>query len=164
MTIAGQERGRDRETEQPEYAHTLCVRENGAASGVGVLATFAYDDMGHRTGLTRGNGTSDAYAYDASARLQSLTLSAGAAGNAYTYAYNPAGQMVSRAIVRDKNVGGNRTTKQPEYAHTLCGGPRGVSSCSAMAQPHLRVYVSDKKCVWLTGGQRESNGARAPLG
>ena len=77
------------------------VRENGAASGVGVLATFAYDDMGHRTGLTRGNGTSDAYAYDASARLQSLTLSAGAAGNAYAYAYNPAGQMVSRAMTND---------------------------------------------------------------
>ena len=79
----------------------VAVRENGASSGVGVLATFAYDDMGHRTGLARGNGTSDAYAYDAAARLQSLTLSAGTSSNAYSYAYNPAGQMVSRAMTND---------------------------------------------------------------
>ena len=32
------------------------VRENGAASGIGVLATYAYDNLGRRTQLTRGNG------------------------------------------------------------------------------------------------------------
>ena len=30
------------------------IRENGATSGVGVLATFAYDDLGRRTSLTFG--------------------------------------------------------------------------------------------------------------
>lgn len=33
------------------------ARENGATSGVGVLATFAYDNIGRRSSLTRGNGT-----------------------------------------------------------------------------------------------------------
>lgn len=33
------------------------VRENGATTGVGVLAAFTYDDLGRRTLLTRGNGT-----------------------------------------------------------------------------------------------------------
>ena len=33
------------------------VRENGATSGAGVLAVYAYDDLGRRTSLTRGNST-----------------------------------------------------------------------------------------------------------
>ena len=37
------------------------IRENGATSGVGVLATLAYDDLGRRTGLTRGNGAVTSY-------------------------------------------------------------------------------------------------------
>ena len=32
------------------------IRENGATAGVGVLATYGYDDLGRRTALTRGNG------------------------------------------------------------------------------------------------------------
>lgn len=38
------------------------IRENGATSGVGVLAAFAYDDLGRRVSLTRGNGTVTGYA------------------------------------------------------------------------------------------------------
>ena len=38
-------------------------------SGVGVLATYAYDDRGRRTLLTRGNGTSLTYSYDNVSRL-----------------------------------------------------------------------------------------------
>jgi uncharacterized protein RhaS with RHS repeats len=37
------------------------IRENGALSGVGVLAAFGYDDLGNRTSLVRGNGTSTTY-------------------------------------------------------------------------------------------------------
>ena len=38
-----------------DYDHLVtgevsAVRENGATSGVGVLATYAYDDLGRRTG------------------------------------------------------------------------------------------------------------------
>jgi YD repeat-containing protein len=32
------------------------IRENGASSGVGVLASYAYDSNGRRTSVTRGNG------------------------------------------------------------------------------------------------------------
>ena len=32
------------------------IRENGATSGVGVLATYACDDLGRRASLTRGDG------------------------------------------------------------------------------------------------------------
>jgi hypothetical protein len=43
------------------------IRENGASSGVGVLASFAYDDLGRRTALTRGNGTVTDYSFDGEA-------------------------------------------------------------------------------------------------
>jgi YD repeat-containing protein len=32
------------------------IRENGAASGIGVLAAYAYDNYGRRTSVSRGNG------------------------------------------------------------------------------------------------------------
>src|SRR5206468_7455134 len=34
------------------------IRENGATSGVGVLASYAYDNLGRRTSVTLGNGVS----------------------------------------------------------------------------------------------------------
>jgi len=73
------------------------VRENGATSGVGVLASYAYDDLGNRTGATYGNGTSSSWTPDAVSRLSSLTQNL--AGTSYdltrTFSYNPASQIAS---------------------------------------------------------------------
>ena len=58
-----------------DYAVTgevTAIRENGATSGVGVLATYAYDNLGRRTMLTRGNGTVTTYGFDDVSRLISL--------------------------------------------------------------------------------------------
>ncbi|MEQ8405258.1 MAG: RHS repeat-associated core domain-containing protein [Oceanicaulis sp.] len=73
------------------------IRENGAATGVGVLAAFEYDDLGRRTSLTRGNGTVTDYSYDAAGRLDQLVqdLAGTANDNTDAFAYNPAGQIVS---------------------------------------------------------------------
>jgi RHS repeat-associated protein len=49
------------------------IRENGATTGVGVLATYAYDNLGNRTSVTFGNGASETYAYDPVSRLKTLT-------------------------------------------------------------------------------------------
>lgn len=72
------------------------VRENGAASGVGVLATNSYDDLGRRTSIARGNGASTTYGFDAASRLTSLAHDP--AGTAYdqtwTFTFNPAGQIM----------------------------------------------------------------------
>src|SRR5215210_604745 len=74
------------------------IRENGATSGVGVLATYAYDDLGRRTSLTFGNGESTSYHYDAVSRLDTLTLDLGGTTNdvTFAYSYNPAFQIVGR--------------------------------------------------------------------
>jgi RHS repeat-associated protein len=74
------------------------IREIGAASGGGVLATYAYDTLGRRTGIVRGNGTTTSYSYDAVSRLASLGHVFN--GSNYwdvttTFAYNPAGQITS---------------------------------------------------------------------
>jgi RHS repeat-associated protein len=74
------------------------IRENGATSGPGLLASFAYDNLGRRTSLTRGNGVVTAYAYDAASRLETLTHDLAGASQDQTYAltYNAAAQILTR--------------------------------------------------------------------
>ena len=72
------------------------IRENGAASGVGVLGTYAYDTLGRRTSLTRGNGTTTSYAFDPVSRLSSLIQDLAGTANDLTingFSYNPASQI-----------------------------------------------------------------------
>lgn len=79
------------------------IRENGAASGVGVLATYSYDDLGRRTSLTRGNGTVTSYSYDPVSRLASLTQDLTGTIHDLTlgFSHNPAGQIASTTRSND---------------------------------------------------------------
>ncbi len=74
------------------------IRENGAASGAGVLTTFAYDNLGRRTQLTRGNGVVTSYAFDAASRLETLTqnLTGTSSDLTRTFDYNAIAQIVER--------------------------------------------------------------------
>lgn len=76
------------------------IRENGAASGAGVLATYAYNNLGQPTGIARGNGTATAYGYDAAGRMTGLShdLAGSGADVVFAYAYNPAGQIAARSV------------------------------------------------------------------
>lgn len=71
------------------------IRENGSTSGAGVLATYAYDDLGRRTSLTRGNGVVTSYGYDVVSRLASLghDLAGTSADVSTTFTHNPASQI-----------------------------------------------------------------------
>ncbi len=75
------------------------VRENGATSGPGVLATFAYDLRGMRTAVVRGNGVTSAYAYDGNARLTGLSLDLAGSGfdQTWTLTRNAPGQILTRS-------------------------------------------------------------------
>ena len=85
-----------------EMAH---IRLDGATSGIGVLATFGYDDLGRRTSLTRGNGTSTTYGFDTVSRLTSLSHDLSGTGTAYDqalgFSHNPAGQITSSTRSND---------------------------------------------------------------
>ncbi|MDQ4088303.1 MAG: hypothetical protein M3177_09900, partial [Pseudomonadota bacterium] len=89
-----------------DYLHTgetTAIRENGATSGAGVLATFGYDQMGRRTSLTRGNGTVTNYSYDPVSRLTQLTQNLAGDADDLTlgFGYNPASQIVSNTRSND---------------------------------------------------------------
>lgn len=74
------------------------MRENPAYANF-TLATFAYDDQGHRTSLTRGNGASTTHGYDAVSRLTQLVQNLNGTANDLTldFTYNPAGEIVTNA-------------------------------------------------------------------
>jgi RHS repeat-associated protein len=92
--------------------NVTAIRENGAASGVGVLGSYAYDNLGRRTMLTRGNGTSTAYEYDTVSRLTGLKHDLANTAHDVTYGrvggvgtaigYNPASQITS--LSRDNDL------------------------------------------------------------
>lgn len=79
------------------------VRANGASSGVGVLASYSYDDLGRRAAVVNGNGTSSSFTIDPVSRLSALTHDLAGSGNDVTWAfgYNPASQIVSNTRSND---------------------------------------------------------------
>ena len=84
--------------------NVTAIRENGATSGIGVLAIYTYDNLGRRTGITRGNGTSTSYAFDPVSRLSSTTQDLAGTTSDQTIgsiAYNPASQIQSQIRSND---------------------------------------------------------------
>jgi len=75
------------------------VRENGASSGVGVLATYAYNALSLRTGITRGNAANSTLGFDIASRLSSLGHDPASTAQDVTFAfsYTPAGQLLNRS-------------------------------------------------------------------
>jgi len=100
------------------------IRENGATSGVGVLATYSYDGLGRRTGITRGNGTTTTYGYDNVLRLTSLVHDLAGSANdlALSLSYNPAGQIT------------NTTRSNDSYAWTAAANRNDASSVNGLNQ------------------------------
>jgi RHS repeat-associated protein len=82
----------------------LKIRENGATTGIGVLATYTYDNLARRTAVTNGNGTTSSYGFDPVSRLVSLTQNLTGTLNDLTVtisAYNPASQIVTQSRTND---------------------------------------------------------------
>ncbi len=79
------------------------IRENNAISGVGVLATYAYDNLGNRLSTTFGNGAVQVFTYDPVSRLASLTNNLTGTANdlTATFAYNPDSQITSNVRTGD---------------------------------------------------------------
>ncbi|MEY2759346.1 MAG: hypothetical protein RIR33_3124 [Pseudomonadota bacterium] len=129
------------------------IRENGAASGPGVLATFTYDNMGRRTALNRGNGGVTGYAFDGASRLIDLAIDAtGSSNDLWTdLDYNPAGQIVSKTL---NNAGYNFTlptaytdtyTDNGLNQYTSAGGvnPTYADSRGNMTNDGTKTYAYD---------------------
>ncbi|MES2054882.1 MAG: RHS repeat-associated core domain-containing protein [Pseudomonadota bacterium] len=83
--------------------NVTAIRENGAASGAGVLAAYAYDDLGRQLSLTTGNGSITSYTPDPLSRLSSLTHDLPSTANDLTlgFSYNPASQIAGTTRSND---------------------------------------------------------------
>ena len=88
--------------ERFEYLATGAMKTVLTEAGF-VLATIGYDALGRRSSLAMYNGTVTSYSYDGAGRLASLAHDfAGTAHDVtFTYAYNPAGQIVGRTSSND---------------------------------------------------------------
>jgi RHS repeat-associated protein len=94
------------------------IRENGASSGVGVLATYTYDALGQRTRITRGNGAITDFIYDAAARLWTLShdLANSAQDVSSSFSYNPANQLLTQSRNNDVYAWGGHFNLNRTYA------------------------------------------------
>ena len=114
----------------------LKIRENGATTGIGVLATYTYDNLARRTGVTNGNGTTSSYGFDPVSRLNSLTQNLAGTLNDLTVtisAYNPASQIVTQARSNDLYAWtghGNGSTD------TVTNGLNQLSTVGGVAATH----------------------------
>ena len=86
--------------DRDNYGAVTAIRENGAASGAGLLATYYYNNLGQTHMIGRGNGVTTTYGYDAWFRMNSLSHDAAGTANDVTFSYglNPAGQIASRTV------------------------------------------------------------------
>ena len=93
------------------------IRENGATSGVGVLATYGYDNLGRRTSMTFGNGASQVFTYDAVSRLASLTNDLSGTTNdlSVSFSYNPASQIAGTVRTGDAYAYGGNANVNRSY-------------------------------------------------
>jgi RHS repeat-associated protein len=136
-----------------------------------LLAAYGYDALGRRTGMSRANGTTATYGYDAISRLATLSdnLSGTQWDRTSSFAYNPAGQIVSQT--RDNDLyawtghynrdltetpdGLNRLVNQtgtppPAAAGALSYDGRGnVTGIGGVAYQY-----SQRNLLWETGGGR----------
>jgi RHS repeat-associated protein len=114
------------------------VRENGAASGIGVLAIYSYDDLGNRMSRALGNGAVQNFTYDPVSRLASLTNLRGATNefNA-TFAYNPASEIASSTRTGDA------------YAFTGLGNGATAYTSNGLNQ---QVSVGGSTATWDSKG------------
>lgn len=139
------------------------VRENGATVGVGVLATYTYDDLGRRTGVTRGNGTTSSYGFDDASRLTSLgfDLAGTAQDQSEIFTYNPASQIASAKRTNTAYVwAGAVTTNRPYVSNGLNQySGAGAISLGYDARGNLTTsaattytYTSENRLKSMSGG------------
>jgi RHS repeat-associated protein len=106
------------------------IRENGASSGAGVLATYAYDNLGRRTSMARaaGAGATTTYDYDAAGRLEELVQNLAATANDQTYAFTYSAS--SQAIAR---VGSNAAYVWPQPSPGVANAaPNGLNQIASL--------------------------------
>src|SRR3546814_1053969 len=132
-----------------QLPYTTLVRSGG------VLATYAFDTVGHPSSVTFGNGSVQSFAYDAASRLSTLTNNLGGSATTHdltqTFAYNPAGQIASVARSNDAyawqahyNVDRSRTEEHTSELQSLMRSTYAVF-CLEIKNSHAIVRRLDRQ-------------------
>lgn len=79
------------------------IRENGATSGAGVLATYTYDNLGRLAYTARGNGVNTTNAFNTASQLSSMAhdLTGTSQDQTLSFTYNMAGQILTRGMTNN---------------------------------------------------------------
>jgi RHS repeat-associated protein len=148
------------------------IRENGAATGVGVLATYAYDNLGRRNSLTRGNGTVTNYAYDPISRLASLGHDTAGTVSDVTasFTYNPASQIATYSRSNEGYAWGghyniNRTYGTNGLNQLTTAGATALSydGRGNLTQSGAQYYAYTSENRLVTASQAVGSGSNAAL-
>ncbi|MEO6247140.1 MAG: RHS repeat-associated core domain-containing protein [Sphingomicrobium sp.] len=109
------------------------IRENGAVSGIGVLGAYAYDNLGQRLSLVRGNGTASTYGDDSVSRLISLAHDLSGTNNDLTVGltYSPAAQIATRTASNDLYAWGGH------YNRDIIETPNGLNQLTVQGATSL---------------------------
>jgi RHS repeat-associated protein len=84
------------------YAYLTTGELDTIKQSTTVLADYAYDNLGNRTGVTFGNGASQAFTYDPVSRLSQLTNALTDTNDlTATFSYSPASQIASTTRTGD---------------------------------------------------------------
>jgi RHS repeat-associated protein len=79
------------------------IRENGAMSGGGVLASYGYDLLGRRISAALGDGTAATYTFDGASRISAMSddMPGSANDQSLTFAFNPASEVTQESRSND---------------------------------------------------------------
>ena len=123
------------------------VRENGAASGAGVLAVYQYDPLSRRTNLARGNATNTAFGFDLASRLTSMNHDLGGTTHDAVFSYNwtVASQLARRQSTNGLLSGWPVAARNDTYA---------VNGLNQYTQVTGRTYVHDDNGNLINNGIR----------
>ncbi len=135
-----------------ELGELLDARENGATSGVGVLASYTYDNLGRRTTVTRGDGVSTSYGFDANSDLKSLAYSGSSNNPSFSYNYDSLGEIISRTNSNAAFAWNGATSLNQAYGvnnlnqYTSVGGTAyGYDSNGNLASGATQTYTFDSQ-------------------
>jgi RHS repeat-associated protein len=142
------------------------IRRAGSISAGDKIAELAYDNLGRRSSLSRGNSVSTGYGYDAALRLQSLTqtVPGGTDSVTYSFLYNAASQVTGRTISNSAYVWNGAYAVDRAYTPNGLNQYTTVGSASLSYADQRGNLTSDSTTTWFYDVENRLRGTAGATG